>query len=1049
MRRLDHSSLSQVAPSGRQPAASAKILSVQPEGRATRPLNEAEARALALRLYGLEAEAVALPGEFDDNFRLASPGGRLHVLKAMHPARERGLVELQCAILAWVEERAPHLPVPRVAPTRKGEGVAVVPGPDGAPRLVWMLGWLPGTPLAEARPRTPELLAGLGRTMGELDAALVGFDHPEARRDFKWDLARASWIREALEHVRDPERRALVERALARYESEVVPALPRLRRGVVHGDANDHNVLVGDPRAHPREVTGLLDFGDAHHGLLVAEPAVAAAYALLGQDDPLAAAAAVVSGYHTAFTLDEEEVSLLFALVGARLAVSVTNSAMRSGCAPSDPYVTVSEAPAWEALARLDRVHPRFAHYTFREACGLPPVPRGPALVSWLERAERAPVLDADLRRAPCLVLDLGVGSLFLGADPAVARTGPLTERIFGAMRRAGVAVGVGRYDEARGIYMSPAFAPGGKATDPRRTVHLGIDLFVEPGTTVRAALPGVVHVLANNAAPQDYGPVVILRHETGDGPPFFTLYGHLTEDTLHGLAVGQGVEAGQAIARVGAPPTNGDWPPHLHLQIILDLLETDADFPGVALPSERVLWMSLSPNPNLLLGIPAHRFPPEEEAPAETMAARRRLLGRNLSVSYRRPLKIVRGWAQHLYDESGCAYLDVYNNVPLVGHSHPRVVRAAQEQLALLNTNTRYLHDTILRYAERLVRLLPEPLRVCYFVASGSEANELALRLARARTGREDVIVLEHAYHGHTTTLVDVSPYKFDGPGGRGRREWVHVAPLPDTYRGRYRRDDPQAGPKYARHVGALADQLQAGGRGLAAFLAETLPSVAGQIVLPPGYLAGAYRHVRAAGGVAIADEVQTGFGRLGETFWGFEAQSVVPDMIVLGKPIGNGFPLGAVVTTHEIAAAFDNGMEFFSTFGGNPVSCAAGLAVLDVVEEERLQERALRVGGHLLAGLRRRQERHAVLGDVRGSGLFLGVELVRDRATLEPAAEEAAYVVDRLRERGVLTGTDGPHHNVLKLRPPLVFSEEDADLFLETLDEVLEEDGARPPSA
>jgi 4-aminobutyrate aminotransferase-like enzyme len=295
----------------------------------------------------------------------------------------------------------------------------------------------------------------------------------------------------------------------------------------------------------------------------------------------------------------------------------------------------------------------------------------------------------------------------------------------------------------------------------------------------------------------------------------------------------------------------------------------------------------------------------------------------------------------------------------------------------------------------------------------------------------------------------VDVSPYKFDGPGGRGRKEWVHVAPLPDTYRGPYRRDDPLAGPRYARHVGALADRLRAGGRGLAAFLAETLPSVAGQVVLPPGYLEEAYRHARAAGGVAIADEVQTGFGRLGTHFWGFEGQGVVPDIVVLGKPIGNGFPLGAVITTREIADAFDDGMEFFSTFGGNPVSCAAGLAVLDVVAEEGLQERARRVGGLLLDGLRGLQERHAVIGDVRGAGLFLGVELVRDRARLEPATEEADYVANRLRERGVLTGTDGPHHNVLKLRPPLVLSEDDAGLLLATLHEVLAEDAARPRSA
>ena len=240
------------------------------------------------------------------------------------------------------------------------------------------------------------------------------------------------------------------------------------------------------------------------------------------------------------------------------------------------------------------------------------------------------------------------------------------------------------------------------------------------------------------------------------------------------------------------------------------------------------------------------------------------------------------------------------------------------------------------------------------------------------------------------------------------------------------------------------LAGEAKAGG-GLAAFIAETLPSVAGQIVLPPGYLAEAYRHVRAAGGVCIADEVQVGFGRLGTHFWGFETQGVVPDIVVLGKPIGNGFPLAAVVTTEAIADSFANGMEFFSTFGGNPVACAAGLAVLDVMRDEKLQARALRVGGHFIAGLKRLAERHPIIGDVRGSGLFLGIELVRDRRTLEPAGAEAAYVVERLRESGILAGTDGPLHNVIKIRPPLCFSEADADLFVTTLDRILAEDPVR----
>jgi 4-aminobutyrate aminotransferase-like enzyme len=810
---------------------------------------------------------------------------------------------------------------------------------------------------------------------------------------------------------------------------------------VIYGDANDYNVIVGDPLRRPRAV-GVIDFGDMHRGLTVSEAAIAATYALMGKPDPLAAAAEVVRGYHGACALDETEMALLHPLIAARLAVSVTNSAVMKAKRPHDPYVTISEAPAWAALERWLALHPRLAHYRFRDACGRPPVPQAERVVEWLATQAGAPLLPAgDLRTAPSLVLDLSVSSRRLGADPAAAETGALARTIDDAMQRAGAAVAVGRYDEARLLYSSALFG-GEVPIDERRTVHLGIDLFVAPGTVLHAPLDGVVHVRADNPAPLDYGPMVVLRHTTGDGEAFFTLYGHLSRDTLAGLAVGQPVARGAPFARVGTAGENGGWPPHVHFQVILDLLEQDADFPGVARASERSLWTALSPDPNRLLGIPAGRFPPAETTREAALAARRERIAPSVRPSYRRPLKIVRGFMQYLYDETGRAFLDVYNNVPLVGHSHPRVVRAVQEQIALLNTNTRYLHDTIATYADRLTRLLPDPLRVCFFVNSGSEANELALRLARNRTGREDVIVIEHSYHGHTSTLVDVSPYKFAGPGGRGRKPWVHIAPLPDGYRGRYRRSDPEAGRRYAAEVGAITDRLRAEGRGVAAFLAESMPSTAGQIVFPPGYLAEAYRHVRTAGALCIADEVQTGFGRLGTHFWGFETQGVVPDIVVLGKPIGNGFPLGAVVTTREIATAFDNGMEFFSTFGGNPVAGAAGLAVLDVLEQEGLAERARRVGAYLLGALRGLQERRALIGDVRGSGLFLGLELVRDRETLEPATEEASYLVNRLRERGVLAGTDGPFDNVVKLRPPLIFSEADADLFLARLDEVLGED-------
>jgi 4-aminobutyrate aminotransferase-like enzyme/Ser/Thr protein kinase RdoA (MazF antagonist) len=1029
------------------------------ESRVAQAIIEAEASRLASELYGLQTVARALPGEYDANFHLSSSAvpnsqtsaaGQEFVLKVMHPAREESFIDMQCRALQHLAQRAPQLSLPRVVPARSGKHFTTIRAADGSARFVWLLTFVQGTTLAKVRPHTSQLLEGLGRQLGEMDAALQDFSHPAAHRELKWDLSRAGWIEEYLEHIQGAARRALVEKFLRLYETDVVPALPALRRSVIYGDANDHNVLVGAPWPQPRKVAGVIDFGDMHHGITVSEPAIAAAYAILGKNDPLQAAGALVAGYHRSFPLEESEIAVLYALIGGRLAVSVTNSAHRKTVKPDDPYVTVSEEPAWEALERLAQIHPRFAHYSFRAACELPAVPHSEKVQRWLQAHgnSAASILDNDLRTAPSVVFDLSVGSTFLGADPRAAECATLSERIFGAMKDVSVSVGVGRYDEPRLLYTSPLFGASKNPTHERRTIHLGIDLFAEPGAALHAPLDAVVHTLGNNTAPLDYGPVVILQHETGDGRTFFTLYGHLSLDTLDKLKIGQRLAQGETFARIGTAKENGGWPPHVHFQIILDLLDCGANFPGVCRASEGAVWTSLSPDPNLLLGIPAARFPEKEPHLDATLAARRSLLGKNLSISYDRPLKMVRGWMQYLYDDTGRAYLDVYNNVPLVGHSHPRVVKAAQAQLALLNTNTRYLHDNVNRYAERLTRLLPHPLRVCFFLNSGSEANELALRLARAHTGREDVIVLEHAYHGHTNALIDISPYKFDGPGGRGRKPWVHVAPLADDYRGPYRRDDPLAGATYARHVTEILDAARAQGRGVAAYIAETLPSVGGQIVFPPGYLSEVYRHVRAAGAVCIADEVQTGFGRLGTHFWGFESQGVVPDIVVLGKPIGNGFPLAAVITTQEIANSFNNGMEFFSTFGGNPVACAAGLAVLDVLQEEDLQARALRVGTHFIDGLKALQQCHRLIGDVRGSGLFLGVELVQNRSTREPATAQAEYVVNRLRKCGILAGTDGPHHNVIKLRPPLIFSEADADLFVNTLEEILSEDAAQPRS-
>ena len=1006
-----------------------------------------EAETIALRRFGALGTARPLPSERDQNFQLRLADGSRVVLKIANAGEDRDVLELQTLALRQLADRVPGLALPRVCTAVDGAEIVEIPGVDGACHFARLLTWVPGMLLADVRPHMPELLESLGQVIAQIDTGLEGLDHPAARRELKWDLARAGWIRAHLSSVDDARRRAIVERLLDRYDADLTPALATLPAGTIYNDANDYNVLVRGDDPWARRVVGVIDFGDLVHSPVVCDVAIAAAYALLGKPDPLAAAARVVAGYHAVRPLSEIEIDLLDLLIAARLAVSAVNAGVQRAAAPSNPYLTISEAPSWDALERLAALPPRLIRCVLRDACGLPAVSTAPAVVEWLQTHTDAldQLVQADLTR-DATVLDLSVASPLLGDLRTVADVPTFSRVIATAIEEAGAQVGIGRYDEPRFVYSSAAFLTEGNDGPEARTVHLGLDLFLPPGAHVFAPLGGVVHSFRDNAAALDYGPTVILRHIVDDGRlTFFTLYGHLDRESVAWLQPGQPIPAGNPVGRVGDSAVNGGWPPHLHFQIVTDLLEQQGDFPGVARPSQRSVWKSLSPDPNLIARIPLERFPVASLPADRVLAERRHHLGPSLSIAYRRPLEIVRGWMEFLYDQDGRRYLDAVNNVPHVGHAHPVVVRAGQRQMAVLNTNTRYLHELVVRYAERLWATLPSPLSVCYFVNSGSEANELAIRLARAYTGRRDLVVVEGAYHGNTSTLIDVSPYKHDGPGGTGAPGWVTKVPLPDTYRGRYRADDPRAGERYAALVAEAVTRIRGRGAQPAGFLSESVLSSAGQIVLPDGFLTAAYGHVRRAGGVCIADEVQVGFGRVGTHFWAFETQDVVPDIVTLGKPIGNGHPLGAVITTPDIAAAFANGMEYFNTFGGNPVSCAIGLAVLDVIADEGLQANARRVGKHLLSRLRDLATRRPLIGDVRGLGLFLGVELVRDRTTLEPAGEEASYVANRMRERGVLLSTDGPFHNVLKIKPPLVFTMQDADQLVATLDQALGEDPGR----
>jgi len=471
--------------------------------------------------------------------------------------------------------------------------------------------------------------------------------------------------------------------------------------------------------------------------------------------------------------------------------------------------------------------------------------------------------------------------------------------------------------------------------------------------------------------------------------------------------------------------------------------LSPENDYLNVSVPPA---WTALQKLTAINPDLAASRFRAACDLPVESdglepdhiLELRQNHLGKSLSISYKEPLKITRGFMQYLYDHTGRAYLDTVNNVCHVGHCHPRVVAAGQAQMGKLNTNTRYLHDNIVQYAQELCATLPDPLKVCFFVNSGSEANELALRMARIYSSNTDFVVVDHAYHGNTNAVIEISPYKFNGPGGKGPAPHIHTAMMPDPYRGPFKKDD--AGEKYAADVERTFKKLEAAGRKAAAFIHESIPGVGGQIVFPDNYLKHAYKAARKYGAVCIADEVQIGFGRVGTHMWAFETQGVVPDIVTMGKPIGNGHPLAAVVTTLEIADAFNNGMEYFNTFGGNPVSCAIGKAVLDVIKEDQLQQNAQETGAYMKAGLEDLMPRYPLLGDVRGMGLFIGIELVKDDL-LTPAKIETYYIADRMKEEGILVSVDGPLYNVLKIKPPIVFNKENADHYIDTLDIILKE--------
>lgn len=996
-----------------------------------------EVKLILASLYGLSGTIKALPGEIDLNYLVTREDDQKFTFKIANAAEKASNLEFQNKLMTHLAAKQLGLEIPKVVHSRTGKEIETSNDGEGRNRYIRLLTWVEGRPLATVSPHSAELLHKVGVLCGKLSKALEDFDHSSAHRFIKWDLAQVKWIKPHIDKVVDPRKKKLLDYFYELNEHVVVPVAGKLRKSVIYNDANDYNVLVSHEVINP-SVPGVIDFGDAVYTHTVNELAIAMAYTLMHKPDPLATAFHIVKGHHEIYALQEDELKVLFSLVATRLIISVTCSQINLDEEPDNVYLQISDEAAWKLLDKLYTIPVSLAYYTFRAACGLTPCPQEEKFVTWAKTAAVKSIIDCKNLEQQYW-LDLGIGSLDLGNQSEVLDTGMLNENIRTSIRQSGKAIGLGKYAEARPFYTSDAFKHEGNEGPEWRTVHLGLDVFAPDETAVYAPLDGEIVHVDDNKGDRNYGPTVIIKHQIEPGLNFYTLYGHLSKKSISLLTVGALIRAGSKIAELGGIEENGGWSPHLHFQIILDLLASRGDFYGVALPSQQAVWTSLCPDPWWLIG--GHISPQtNEEHSASLVAYRQQHLGKNLSLSYHKPLHMLRGYRQFLYDEQGRKYLDTVNNVAHVGHEHARVVNVGKRQMAVLNTNTRYLHKNIIQFTEELLSTMPAELEVAYLVNSGSEANELALRIAKTYTSQKDMVVVEVGYHGNTNGCVEISSYKFDGKGGKGAPDHIQVVPMPDVFRGKYR-DPKTAGKEYAKHVETAIERVKSKGRNIAGFICESVLSCGGQIVLPAGYLNEAYRIIRSSGGVCIADEVQTGCGRVGSHFWGFETQGVIPDIVTIGKPIGNGHPLGVVVTSRKMADAFANGMEYFNTFGGNPVSSAIGLEVLKVIKEEGLQQHALAIGHQLTKGLNELKSRHPIIGDIRGLGLFLGIELVNNNVR-DPATAAASYLANRMRELGILMSTDGPHENVLKIKPPMVFDAIDTDFLLSSLERVLLED-------
>jgi 4-aminobutyrate aminotransferase-like enzyme/Ser/Thr protein kinase RdoA (MazF antagonist) len=936
-----------------------------------------QAQAVLRDHWHLEGQLKPLASYQDQNFLLTTHDHQKYVLKIANEATPLEWLDLQNQLMHHLASSS----IPQLIPSKDEQYMVNHDSHE------WrLISFIHGTMLGEIPFRSEAFLTHLGQYAAQLTQRLKSFSHPASERPVQWDLQQAASLIETWKHFNQVKKVSkLIEEVLASWK-QLAPKAATLRRSVIHADMTRYNLLINEAG---NNIEGLIDFGDVCLSWTIGEVAVLLLESvMIGSPTPFADAECFLKAFHAIEPLEKHELEMLFPLMKLRSASLLCASARQLSLDPKNEYVQEQAHDDAVMFEHVMAFSPDLMRQIFFQACGYS-APNAPNL-----RKQR-PILDLP---KDCPILDFSPkSSLFNQAGKHYAREFPRTLKDH---------LGIVPFGS---VHFANVLEP---SSDEPICVALGTFAFAPSGKLIYSPFAAVV--LKNEA--------YCLTLKTSDGVYI------LLKNIYTSLEQNDSVKKGECIGIVFTKPPQAL--PFLWVKASI-LPET----PDFVKPSEAKYW----------LGMCFDLFGNKEREPdAKDLTERRqKSIQRAQEYYYERPMNLVRGWKQYLISADGRVYLDAINNVAHVGHSHPHIVESGYRQMHLLNTNARFLYESNVSYAERLLSHFPPHLDTVFFVCTGSEANDLALRLARAYTRQQDVMVIDGEYHGNTTAVDEVSTCLLDNPSAaKSVRPFTHPLIQPNTFRGRFRKGESHSmdiASLYAQDAEEKIARLQAKGRNLAAFISESLLGSGGGVEMPHGYLAKVYDAVHQAGGVCIADEVQIGFGRMGTHFWGFEKEGVSPDIVTLGKPLGNGHPISAVVTTAEIAEAYRQQFTYFNTFAGNPVSCQIAHAVLDVIEDEQLQQNAHEVGSYLKNQLETLVDEFEQVGAIYGHGFYLGVDIVQDKEHRQPATAQAMLISERMKQQGIIIYPTGDYYNILKIKPPMCFTKSNADFLVAQLRSIL----------